>query len=173
MHPRRNPRRGRLRVFERMPAKSRTFFRFWDVNMSVFEGVLVCPLSMYAVRVRLKPLALLGVYVPRSRRIYCDVRDSEVFLHEASHHVVSLRMPRLYRTPRGRAVEEAVADIAAAVSAMRLEVPRGVGWRLIEMGLALKHCRRLRFDEDGDPILGRRCILTALRARPKLVTRIF
>jgi hypothetical protein len=36
---------------------------------------------------------------------------------------------------------------------MRLEVPRGVGWRLIEMGMSLKHCNRLLFDEDGDPIL--------------------
>jgi hypothetical protein len=128
---------------------------------------------MYAARLRLKPLALLGVYVPRSRGIYCDMRDSEVFLHEASHHVVSLHMPHLYKTPRGRAVEEAVADIAAAVAVRKLEVPRGVGWSLIEMGLRLKRCRRLRFDEDGDPILDQRCILTALRARPRLVTRIF
>ena len=173
MHPRRNPRRGLLRVFEKMPAKSRTFFRFWDADATTFSGVLVCPLSMYTARLRLKPLALLGAYVPRSRRIYCDMRNSEVFLHEASHHVITLKMPHLYKTARGRAVEETAADIAASVSAMRLEVPRGAGWRLIEMGLALRHCRRLRFDEDGDPILDQRCILTALRARPKLVTRIF
>jgi hypothetical protein len=128
---------------------------------------------MYTVRIRLKPLALLGVYVPRSRRIYCDIRDSEVFLHEASHHIVSLHMPRLYKTPRGRAVEEAVADIAAATAVRKLEVPRGVGWSLIEMGLRLKQCRRLRFDEGGDPILERRCVLTALRARPRLIIRLF
>jgi hypothetical protein len=156
-----------------MPAKSRSFFRFWDVDTSAFEGVLVCPLSMYTARLRLKPLALLGVYVPRSQRIYCDMRDAEVFLHEASHHIVTLHMPHLYKTPRGRAVEEAAADIAAAVSVMRLEVPRGVGWRLIEMGLALKHCRKLHFDKDGDPVLGHRCILAAVRARPRLITRLF
>ena len=156
-----------------MPAKSRAFFRFWDAEVDSFADVAVCPLSMYTARLRLKPLALLGVYVPRSRRIYCDVRDAEVFLHEASHHVISLHMPHLYKTPRGRAVEEAMADIAAAVSVMRLEVPRGVGWRLIQMGLALKHCRRLRFDEDGDPILDQRCILSAIKARPRLITRLF
>ncbi len=173
MHPRRNPRRGRLRVFERMPAKSKTFFWFWDAEVSSFTDVTVCPLSAYR-GLPLKPLTLLGAYVPRSKRIYLDdIRDYKTFLHEASHHIVTLHMPHLYKTPRGRAVEEAVADIAAAVSALRLEVPRGVGWRLIEMGLALKHCRRLRFDEDGDPILERRCILTALRARPKLITRLF
>jgi hypothetical protein len=173
MHPRRNPRRGRLRVFERMPAKSRTFFRFWDADMSMFEDVLVCPLSMYAVRVRLKPLALLGIYVPRSRRIYCDPRDSEVFLHEASHHVVSLHMPHLYRTPRGRAIEEVVSDIATIVATRRLEVPRGVGWMLIEMALRLKSCRKLLFDADGDPYLSSQCILLAIKARPKLITRLF
>jgi hypothetical protein len=173
MCPRRNPRWGRLRVFERMPVKSRVFFRFWDTEVNSFVDVTVCPLSAYR-GLPLKPLTLLGAYFPRSKRIYLDdIHDYRTFLHEASHHIVTLRMPHLYKTPRGRAVEEAVADIAAAVSAMRLEVPRGVGWRLIEMGLALKHCRRLRFDEDGDPILERRCILTALRARPKLVTRIF
>jgi hypothetical protein len=156
-----------------MPAKSRTFFRFWDAEVNLFADVTVCPLSAYR-GLPLKPLTLLGAYVPRSKRIYLnDIHDYRTFLHEASHHVVTLRMPHLYKTPRGRAVEEVAADIAAAVSAMRLEVPRGVGWRLIEMGLALKHCRRLRFDEDGDPILDQRCILTALRARPKLVTRIF
>ncbi len=172
MHPRRNPLRGRLRVFERMPAKSKIFFRFWDADITAFRDVLVCPLSMY--RMALKPLTLLGAYAPRSKRIYLDdMCDTKTFLHEAFHHIVTLHMPHLYKTPHGRAVEEAVADIAAAVSALRLEVPRGVGWRLIEMGLALKHCRRLRFDEDGDPILERRCILTALRAKPKLITRLF
>jgi len=156
-----------------MPAKSRVFFRFWDSDAAAFNGVLVCPLSAYR-GLPLKPFTLLGVYVPRSKRIYlADMRDARAFLHEAPHHIVTLRMPRLYKTARGRAVEEAVADIAAAVSALRLEVPRGVGWRLIEMWLALKHCRRLRFDEDGDPILEWRCILTALRAEPKLITRLF
>jgi len=156
-----------------MPAKSRAFFRFWDAEVDSFVDVTVCPLSAYR-NLPLKPLTLLGAYVPRSKRIYLDdMHDSKTFLHEASHHIVTLRMPRLYKTARGRAVEEAVADIAAAVSAMRLEVPRGVGWRLIEMGLALKHCRRLRFDEDGDPILERRCILTVLRAKPRLITRLF
>jgi hypothetical protein len=76
-----------------MSAKSRTFFRFWDAEVDSFADVTVCPLSMYTARLRLKPLALLGVYVPRSRRIYCDVRDAEVFLHEASHHVISLHRP--------------------------------------------------------------------------------
>jgi hypothetical protein len=172
MRPRRNPRRGRLRVFEKMPAKSKTFFRFWDADTPTFRDVLVCPLSMY--RTALKPLTLLGAYVPRSKRIYLDdMRNTKTFLHEASHHIVTLHMPHLYKTLRGRAVEEAVADIAAAVSVMKMQVPRGAGWSLIEMGLRLKQCRKLHFDKDGDPILEQRCILTALRAKPKLITRIF
>jgi len=174
MHPRRNPRRGRLRVFERMPRKSEVFFRFWDADATTFSGVLVCPLSIYAFRMSLKPLTLLGVYVPRSRRIYLDnMRDYRTFLHEASHHVITLKMPHLYKTPRGRAVEEAVADIAAAVAVRRLDMPRGVGWSLIEMGLKLKSCRRLHFDEDGDPNLSTQCILLAIKARPRLITRLF
>jgi hypothetical protein len=173
VYTRRNPHGGRHRVFEKTPKKTEVFFKFWDVDMSMFSDVLVCPLSMYATRMKLKPLSLLGVYAPRSRKIYCEPFDVRTFFHEASHHIVTLRMPHLYKTARGRAVEEAVADIAAAVSAMGLEVPRGAGWRLIQMGLALKHCRRLRFDEDGDPTLERRCILTALRAKPRLITRLF
>jgi hypothetical protein len=153
MHPRRNPRRGRLRVFRNMPAKSGAFFRFWDAEVDSFAGVTVCPLSAYR-GLPLKPLTLSGVYVPRSRRIYLnDMRDAKTFFHEASHHVITLRMLSLYETARGRAVEEAVADIAAAVAVRRLNVPRGVGWLLIEMGLRLKQCRRLHFDEDGDPNL--------------------
>jgi hypothetical protein len=101
------------------------------------------------------------------------VRDVKTFLHEASHHIVTLRMPHLYKTVRGRAVEEAVADIAAAVSAMKMQVSRGAGWSLIEMGLRLKQCRKLHFDKDGDPVLGHRCILAAVRARPRLITRLF
>jgi hypothetical protein len=161
-------------VFEKMPSKIKTsFFRFWDVDASVFRDVLVCPLSMYAARLRVKPRALLGAYVPGSRRIYCDVRNVEVFLHEASHHIASLRMPHLYKTARGRAVEEVVADIAAAVAVRRMPVPRGVGWLLIEMGLRLKPCRRLRFDRDGDPRLSNRCILAALKVRPEFVLKLF
>jgi hypothetical protein len=160
-------------VFEKMPSKIKTsFFRFWDVDVSAFRDVVVCPLSMYAARPRPEPHALLGVYVPRSRRIYCDARDVEVFLHEASHHIVSLRMPHLYKTPRGRAVEEAVADIAA-VAAKKISTPRGVGWLLIEMGMHLKPCSKLRLDRDGDPRLSNRCILAALKAKPKLILKLF
>jgi hypothetical protein len=72
---------GRLRVFEKLPMETKaSFFRFWDVDASAFRDVLVCPLSVYAAR--FKPRALLGVYVPGSRRIYYDMRDVEVFLHE-------------------------------------------------------------------------------------------
>ena len=157
-----------------MPVKTRTsFFRFWDVDASAFRDVSVCPLSMYVARLRPRPRALLGAYVPRSGRIYCDVRNVEVFLHEASHHVISLHKPRLYKTVHGRAVEEAVANIAAAVAAMRLEAPRGVGWQLIEMGLRLKPCSRLRLDRDGDPHLPNNCILAALKAKPKLIFNLF
>jgi hypothetical protein len=125
-------------------------------------------------RTALKPLTLLGVYVPRSKRIYLDdMRDTKTFLHEASHHIVTLHMPHLYKTPRGRAVEEAVADIAAAVSTMKMQTPRGVGWSLIEMGLQLKSCRRIHFDEDGDPCLSVRCILLAIKAKPRLIIRLF
>lgn len=92
---------------------------------------------MYTARLRPKPLALLGAYVPRSRRIYCDMRYSEVFLHEASHHVVTLSMPSLYRSARGRAVEEVVSGIAAVVSMKKMQVAPGVGWMLIELGLRL------------------------------------
>jgi hypothetical protein len=66
-----------------------------------------------------------------------------------------------------------VADIAAAVAVRKLEVPRGVGWSLIMAGLTLKSCKKTRFDDDGDSILDQRCILTVLRARPMLITRIF
>jgi len=157
-----------------MPAKTRTsFFRFWDVDVSAFRDVLVCPLSMYVARLRSKPHALLGTYVPRSRRIYCNVRNVEVFLHEASHHIISLNMPHLYKTARGRAVEEAVADIAAAVATKKIPVSRGVGWQLIEMGLRLKPCSRLRLDRDGDPHLPNSCILAALKAKPELILNIF
>jgi hypothetical protein len=157
-----------------MPAKTRTsFFRFWDVDASAFRDVLVCPLSMYVARLRSKPRALLGAYVPRSGRIYCDVRNVEVFLHEASHHIISLHMPHLYKTARGRAVEEAIADIAAAVAAMRLEAPRGAGWQLIEMGMRLKTCSKLRLDKDGDPHLLNSCILAALKAKPRLILNLF
>jgi len=174
MRLRRDPHRGRHRVFEKMPRKSEVFFRFWDADITAFRDVLVCPLSMYRMcRAPLKPLTLLGIYVPRSKRIYLDVRDVKTFLHEASHHIVTLRMPHLYKTSRGRAVEEAVADIAAAVAVRRLNVPRGVGWLLIEMGLRLKQCRRLRFDEDGDPNLSAQCLLLAVKARPRLITRLF
>jgi hypothetical protein len=173
MRPRRNPRRGRQRVFRNMPAKSRAFFRFWDAEVDSFADVTVCPLSAYRGQ-PLKPLTLLGIYVVKSRHIYLDdMHDAKTFFHEASHHIITLHMPHLYKTARGRAVEEAVADIAAAISAMRLETPRGTGWRLIQMGLALKHCRRLRFDEDGDPHLSVRCILLAIKAKPRLITRLF
>jgi hypothetical protein len=49
-------------------------------------------------------------------------------------------MPSLYKTARGRAVDETVADIAAAVATKMVSVSRGVGWLLIEMGLRLKPC---------------------------------
>jgi hypothetical protein len=70
-------------------------------------------------------------------------------------------------------VEEAVADIAAAVAVRRLDVPRGVGWSLIMAGLMLKSCKKLRFDEDGDPNLSTQCILLAIKARPRLIARLF
>ncbi len=161
-------------VFEKMSVKTKTsFFRFWNVDVSAFRDVLVCPLSMYTVRLRHKPYAPLGAYVPRSRRIYCDVHNVAVFLHEASHHIVSLHMPYLYKTPRGRAVEEAVADIAAVVATKRVPMPRGVGWQLIEMGLRLKPCSKLRLDKDGDPQLSNKCILVTLKAKPKLILTLF
>ncbi len=157
-----------------MSVKTRaSFFRFWNVDVSAFRDVLVCPLSMYTARLRHKPYVPLGAYVPRSLRIYCDVQNTKVFLHEASHHVVSLHMPHLYKTPRGRAVEEAVADIAAAVAVKRMPVPRGVGWQLIEMGLRLKPCSKLHFDEDGDPQLSDKCILAILKAKPRLILDLF
>jgi len=85
--------------------------------------------------------------------------------------VITLHMPSLYKTARGRAVDETVADIAA-VSTKRVSVSKGVGWLLIEMGLRLKPCSKLRFDEDGDPHLSSRCVLTALKAKPKLILNL-
>jgi hypothetical protein len=82
-------------------------------------------------------------------------------------------MPHLYKTARGRAVEEAVSDIAAAVATEKMSVPRGVGWQLVEMCLRLKPCSKLHFDEDGDPLLSNRCILVALKAKPKLILDLF
>ncbi len=81
-------------------------------------------------------------------------------------------MPSLYKTARGRAVEETVADIAAAVATKRVSVSRDVGWLLIEMGLRLKLCSKLRFDGDGDPHLSSRCVLTPLKAKPKLILNL-
>jgi len=153
-----------------MPAKTRTsFFRFWDVDVSAFRDVLVCPLSMYVARLRSKPHMFLGAYVPRSRRIY----NIKVFLHETFHHIVSLHMPHLYKTARRCAIEEAVADIAAAVAVREILVHRGVGWLLIEMGLRLKPCRRLHPDEDGGQRLSNRCIMAALKAKLELVLKLF
>jgi len=163
------PQRGRLRVFRTMPAKSTSFFRFWGSDPDVFADVLVCPLSAYR-----RPLPTLwGAYIPKSRKIYLgNTRDVKTFFHEASHHIITLRMPSLYRTPQGRAVEETVADIAAAVAIKRVPVPKGVGWSLIEMG-QLKSCRKPQFDEEGDPYLPGKCILSALKTRPKLILKIF
>jgi hypothetical protein len=156
-----------------MPKKSGIFFTFWDVGVDLFKDVEVCPLSRFS-GLPLKPLTLFGLYDTRDRRIYLDdIRDVRAFFHEASHHVITQRMPHLYDTPRGRAVEEAVADIAAAAAAKMVSVPRGAGWLLIEMGLRLKPCRMLKFDEDGDPYLASKCILTALKAKPKLILSLF
>jgi hypothetical protein len=165
------PRRGWQKVFRKMPVKSRIFFRFWDAELNLFVDVAVCPLSVYR-GLPLKPL--LGIYVPKSRRIYLgDLSDGKTFFHEASHHIVSQRMPRLYKTARGRAVEESVADIAAVVATRKMPAPRGAGWRLIEMGLRLKPCSKLRFDGDGDPHLSSKCVLAALKTKPKLIISLF
>jgi hypothetical protein len=145
-----------------------SFFRFWNSDPDMFADVLVCPLSTY----RRLPLKLLRIYVSRSGRIYLDnMRDTKTFFHEASHRVITLHMPSLYKTARGRAVEKTVADIAA-VATKRVSVSRGVGWLLIEMGLRLKPCSKLRFDEDGYPHLSSRCVLTALKAKPKLILNL-
>lgn len=147
-----------------MPAKSGTFFKFWDTDIGQFKEVKVCPLPQQR--------DLLGMY--DDGRIYLsNMRDLKTFFHEASHHVVTIHMPQLYTTPRGRAVEEMVADVAAAVAVKRVPVPSGAGWRLIEMGLRLKSCRMLKFDGDGDPYLASKCILAALKAKPKLILSLF
>jgi hypothetical protein len=79
-------------------------------------------------------------------------------------------MPHLYKTARGCAIEEAVADIAATVAARKMPAPRGVGWLLIEMALRLKLCCRLQ--PDGDPRLSNKCIVTALKAKPDVLKLI-
>ena len=172
MRLRRVPPRGRHRIFRNAPTKSAVFFRFWDADIEMFRDVEVCPLSEHR-GLPFKPLTLLGIYEAKYKRIYLDdMRDVKTFFHEASHHVITLRMPSLYSTPRGRAVEETVADIAATVATKRVSVSRGAGWLLIEMGLRLKPCSKLRFDGDGDPHLSSRCVLTALKAKPKLILNL-
>ncbi len=144
-----------------------SFFKFWNSDPDVFANVLVCPLSTY----RRLPLKSLRIYVPRSGRIYLDnMRDTKTFFHEASHHVNFAYAIAIQNRP-GRAVEKTVADIAA-VATKRVSVSRGVGWLLIEMGLRLKPCSKLRFDEDGDPHLSSKCVLTALKAKPKLILNL-
>ena len=77
-----------------------------------------------------------------------------------------------YTKPPGAAQwRRRVADIAA-VATKRVSVSRGVGWLLIEMGLRLKPCSKLRFDGDGDLHLSSRCVLTALKAKPKLILNL-
>jgi len=126
---------------------------------------------MYTGRLKFKLSSILGVYVPRSKRIYYD-HDAKTFFHEASHHVLGMRMLSLYKSARGRAIEEVVSDIAAVVSVKKMHVPRGLGWMLVELGLRLKPCRKLLFVE-GDPYLSSQCILLAIKTRPRIITHLF
>jgi len=61
-------------------------------------------------------------------------------------------------------VEEAVADIAAAVAVKDVQTPRNVGWVLI--GLSC------RFDEN-DLFLPDDCVLTKLKKSPELILTLF
>ena len=136
------------------------FFKFWDVDVEMFRGVVVCPLFFTS---RL----IFGMYDVKYRRIYLqDMSDIGVFFHEASHHIAALLRPWLKMTFQGRMVEELVADIAAAVAVKEVQAPRGVGWVLIDVGLSC------RFDEN-DLFLPDDCVLTKLKKSPELILTLF
>jgi len=160
-----------IRLLRRMPAKSETFMRFWDVGAELFAEVHICPMDMYrGGGVLVLSAAIWGLYDERNGTIYLrhpPAFSPEVLFHELSHHVMYTYMPTLYSTVRGRAVEELVADIAAKAAVRRIPVPPGTGWRLVRMGTSLKRCRV----EGERGRLSPLCPLWQYKVRPSLLLK--
>jgi len=158
-----------LRLLRRMPARTRAFIQFWDVNIEQFADVSVCPMDLYRGGGGVLALsAIWGLYDERKHAIYLrhpPAFSPEVLFHELSHHVMFIYMPSLYSTARGRAVEELVADIAARAAVRRIPVPPGTGWRLVRMGVMLKRCRAERGRGRISPL----CPLWRYKAKPSLL----
>jgi len=152
-----------------MPARTRAFIQFWDVNIEQFADVSVCPMDLYRGGGGVLALsAIWGLYDERKHAIYLrhpPAFSPEVLFHELSHHVMFIYMPSLYSTARGRAVEELVADIAARAAVRRIPVPPGTGGRLVRMGVMLKRCRAERGRGRISPL----CPLWRYKAKPSLL----
>ncbi len=147
------------------------FFKFWLVDIHLFDDVSVCPLSELKRYNLPFDLGALGVYV--NGQIYLkDMSDVRTFFHEASHHVAALYAPHLRSDIHGHAVNEALADIAVAAAVELDDVPRGVGWSLIEQAHQ-GPCREVYIHKFFGPVLSDRCILRELKHRPGLLLRLF
>jgi hypothetical protein len=87
--PPKPPARGRHGVFKELPKESEAFFKFWLIDINLFDGVLVCPLSeLRRFNLPFDVNVLLGAYM--NRQIYLkNMSDVRTFFHEASRHVVA------------------------------------------------------------------------------------
>ncbi len=172
MYPRRSPRRGRHRVFALLK-ESRLFFKFWSVDADLFKDVEVCPISACEecrnIPIDVVADVVAGVYV--NKRIYLNDTRKRTFFHIASYHVIRVSPVDLYDV-HGQAVKETVADIAAAAAVELSDVPRGVGWSLIEEA-ERGPCREVWLYRYLGPRLSDRCILTQIKYRPDLLLRLF
>jgi hypothetical protein len=81
-------------------------------------------------------------------------------------------VPHLHSDVHGHAVNEALADIVATAAVELDDVPRGVGWSLMELAYR-KPCNETYFHKFLGPILSDKCILSMLRYRPELLLRLF
>jgi hypothetical protein len=147
------------------------FFKFWLIDIHLFDNVVICPLSELKRNNLPFDLEALGVYV--NGQIYLkNMSDVRTFFHEASHHVVALYAPHLRSDLHGHAVNETLADIVAAAAVELDDVPRGVGWSLIELAYQ-GPCREAYFHKFFGPILPDECILSQIKYRPELMLRLF
>ena len=119
------PTRGRRRAFKKAPKKGKVLFKFWLVDVHLFDGALACPPSKPE---RYSPLFNSASGACANGRIYLRDIDMRTFFHEALHRVVARCAPHLH----GRAVNEALAETAAVAAVELGDVPRGAGWSLIE-----------------------------------------
>jgi len=81
-------------------------------------------------------------------------------------------VPHLHSDVHGRAVNEALTDIEAAVAVELSDVPRGAGWSLIEAA-EQGPCREVVHHAYLGLRLSERCILSQIRCRPELVLGLF